>query len=54
MHVQVRGVIPVSDSVRWHVFGGPSFFTVEQSIVSDFEYTESYPFDTATFSQRRG
>ncbi len=51
VHVQVRGVIPVSDSVQVALFGGPSFFTVEQSIVSDFDYTESYPFDTATFSR---
>jgi len=51
VHVQVRGLIPVSDRVQVALFGGPSFFTVEQSIVSDFDFTESYPFDTATFSR---
>jgi hypothetical protein len=33
------------------LFGGPSFFQVEQDIVNDFEYSESYPFDTATFTR---
>lgn len=51
MHVQVRGVFPASSRVQVTVFGGPSFFQVEQSIVNDFDYTESYPFDTATFSR---
>jgi opacity protein-like surface antigen len=51
VHVQVRGMIPVSDRLQAAVFGGPSFFTVEQSIVNDFDYAESYPFDTATFTR---
>jgi hypothetical protein len=33
------------------IFGGPSFFQVEQTIVTNFDYSESYPFDTATFSR---
>ena len=33
------------------VFGGPSFFSVKQGIVNDFEITETYPYDTATFSR---
>jgi hypothetical protein len=32
------------------VFGGPSFFQVKQDIVNDFTYTDSYPFDTASFT----
>jgi hypothetical protein len=51
VHVQVRGVFPVSNRVHVTVFGGPSFFTVEQSIVDDFEYTEAYPYDAATFNR---
>jgi len=31
------------------VFGGPSFFKVKQGIVTDFTYTDSYPYDQATF-----
>jgi hypothetical protein len=51
VHVQVRGMFPVNNRVVVSVFGGPSFFQVKQTIVSDFDYTESYPFDTATFSR---
>jgi hypothetical protein len=49
IHVQVRGVFPVNRRVTVSVFGGPSFFQVEQGIVDDVNYTEAYPFDTATF-----
>jgi hypothetical protein len=51
VHVQLRAVLPVSDRIQVAVFGGPSFFQVDQSIVDDFEYTESYPYDAATFSR---
>jgi hypothetical protein len=51
VHIQAKGIFPLSNRTLFTVFGGPSFFEVEQSIVSDFDYTESYPFDTATFSR---
>jgi hypothetical protein len=51
VHIQAKWLVPVSDRLIVTVFGGPSFFQVEQSIVDDFDYTESYPFDTATFSR---
>ena len=51
VHIQAKWIAPVSDKLLVTVFGGPSFFQVEQTIVTDFEYTESYPFDTATFSR---
>lgn len=50
IHVQVRGVFPVNRRVTVAVFGGPSFFQVDQTIVDDVNYTEAYPFDTATYS----
>ena len=50
VHIQAKWIAPVSDKLLITVFGGPSFFQVDQSIVSDFDYTESYPFDTATFA----
>ena len=31
-------------------FGGPSFFTVKQSVVTAVQRTEAYPYDEATFS----
>lgn len=51
VHLQVRGVFPLSNRIQVAVFGGPSFFRVEQAIVDDFDFTEAYPFDTATFSR---
>ncbi len=51
VHIQARWLIPVSPKMLVTVFGGPSFFSVEQDIVSDLEFSESYPFDTATFTR---
>ena len=50
VHVQVLAVLPVSDAFTVSVFGGPTFFTVTQDLVSDVEFTHSYPYDTAEFS----
>jgi Outer membrane protein beta-barrel domain len=51
VHIQARWLAPVNDKVLVTIFGGPSFFQVEQTIVDDIDYTESYPFDTATFTR---
>jgi hypothetical protein len=51
VHIQAKWIVPVNNKVLVTIFGGPSFFKVEQDIVNDFEYSESYPFDTATFSR---
>lgn len=51
VHIQAKWIAPINDKLLITIFGGPSFFKVEQSVVSDFEYTESYPYDTATFSR---
>ena len=32
------------------VFGGPSYIRVQQDLVTDVRYSESYPYDTATFA----
>jgi len=50
VHIQARGVFPVGDRLQVMVFGGPSFFQVKQGMVTDFDFAESYPYDTATFS----
>ena len=49
VHAQVRGVFPVGTRVQVMVFGGPSFFQVKQRVVTDFTYTDSYPYDEAQF-----
>jgi hypothetical protein len=51
VHVQARATFLPTRRIQTVVFGGPSFFTVKQGIVNDFEITESYPFDSATFSR---
>ena len=43
VHVQVLAVLPVSDAFTVSVFGGPTFFTVTQDLVSDVEFTHRYP-----------
>lgn len=49
-HLQVAYIVPVNRKLRVVVFGGPSFFTVKQSVVTGINYDEAYPFDEATFS----
>ena len=49
INVQVRGVFPVGAKLQVMVFGGPSFFQVKHGVVNNFTYTESYPYDSATF-----
>jgi hypothetical protein len=49
IHIQVRGVFPVSPRIQVMVFVGPSFFRVKQGVVTDFTYRDSYPYDEATF-----
>ena len=49
-HLQVAYVVPVNRNLRVVMFGGPSFFTVKQSVVTGITYNEDYPYDEATFS----
>jgi hypothetical protein len=51
VHVQARAMFLATPRIQAVVFGGPSFFSVKQGIVNDFEITETYPFDTAAFSR---
>ena len=51
VHIQARAMFTPKPKIQAMVFGGPSFFSVKQGIVNDFEITEAYPYDTATFSR---
>ena len=51
VHVQARATFTPSPRIQAIVFGGPSFFSVKQDIVSDFDINETYPYDTATFGR---
>lgn len=50
VHVQARAIVPVGARFEVMLFGGPSLFRVKQDFVTDVAYTESYPYDTASFS----
>jgi hypothetical protein len=51
VHVQARATFVPNPRIQAVVFAGPSFFKVKQDVVNDFEVSETYPFDTATFSR---
>ena len=48
-HVNVRWFAPVPGPVQIALFAGPSFFSVEQDLVTTVNVTQSFPFDTASF-----
>jgi hypothetical protein len=50
VHLQVGSAFPVGTRLQVMVFGGPSFFQVTQEIVTDFTYTNDYPYDEAQFA----
>jgi len=50
VHLQAVWVIPVGRRLLIAPGAGPSFFSVKQSLVQSVSYTESYPYDTATFA----
>ena len=50
-HLQFGYIIPFSgNKLEAIVFGGPSFYTVKQSVVTAVRYTDAYPYDEATFA----
>jgi opacity protein-like surface antigen len=50
IHLAVAYIVPVNRHLQVVVFGGPSFFTVKQSVVTSISFDEDYPFDVATFT----
>ena len=49
VHVEVRWFAPVSDAMELSVFGGPTFFDLQQDLVTSIAYEHSYPYDEASF-----
>jgi hypothetical protein len=49
LHFQAAWIVPISRRVELQVAGGPTLFRLEQTFVTDVNYTEEYPFDTAEF-----
>jgi hypothetical protein len=50
IHLQIAYVVPVGRKLQVVVFGGPSFFTIKQSVVTGITYDDAYPYDEATFT----
>ena len=50
LHVQALAIVPLGDRFAVKLFGGPSFFSISQEVVSAVEFTQEYPFDTAAFA----
>jgi len=50
VHLSAQYQIPIGSRFYVTVMGGPSFISVNQSVVIDVNYTEEYPYDTATFA----
>jgi hypothetical protein len=50
VHVNAVFFAPVGRKLQVLVFGGPSFFTVKQTVVGSLNYADTYPFDTTSFT----
>lgn len=48
VHVELAIPLRVSARDELTLLGGPSYFSVEQALITDLTYTDSYPYDTAT------
>ncbi len=49
IHAQLVAFVPAGNRVLVVLSAGPSFFTVEQGLVTGVAYDESYPFDEASY-----
>ena len=47
VHVQVSWLAPIEDRLTLAVFGGPTFFRVEQDVITGLDLRETFPFDEA-------
>lgn len=49
-HLLLGWMQPLSNRLRVILTAGPSYVTVEQTLVTEVQYSEAYPYDTATFT----
>lgn len=51
VHLELVVPLRVSPGAEVILLGGPSYFDVEQALVTDSTYSDSYPYDTATLDE---
>lgn len=49
VHMELAYPVSIAKGREITVFGGPSIINAKQDLVTDIRYSESYPYDTATF-----
>jgi hypothetical protein len=50
VHIQAMYLVNPGGRLRFVLSGGPSFFSVEQDLVTEVTIAETFPFDAATFA----
>jgi hypothetical protein len=50
VHLDAVGLAAATERIELTVFGGLTFFNAKQDVITDVQYSESYPYDTATFT----
>src|SRR5262245_9747398 len=50
VHVQGQVLAPLGSHLLVTLFGGPSFFRLDQELVTSFTWSDTYPFDDAAFN----
>ena len=50
VHVQAQVMIPVARSFTVTLFGGPTWFNVNQDLVTGVDFDQAYPYDSASFT----
>lgn len=51
VHVSAAWLLPPLARFRLSLFGGPSFFSVSRDLVADVEFSETYPYNTASYER---
>ena len=51
MHLHARWTVPVGEAVEIALFGGPTFFRASQELLTEVDFSQEYPYDTATLGR---
>ncbi len=51
VHLHARWTVPVGEAVEIALFGGPTFFRASQELLTEVDFSQEYPYDTATLGR---